>query len=364
MELDLWTSDFPLAMEWDLENAGHFGGQLGDTTLTMTLDESINLPFQGTLFSDALGNEDALPSDWMETTDIAAFFNNLGDDERRSLECTLLEMGSTNNLDANISPVNFLKNEEVHLPLEVNLDVNTSPMDFLKNKEVHPLLEPQSDVLLSPPESPQQVAPTFELEVQLIDSNVVLKDENLGLSEIDLINFGQSDALASIIPYDSVYEESINSDCSHSLSSPSSPSDSQHSSIIQSSPELYKVISNNSNVSERFSPYPQVKSQDTIKKISPRAPRRTKNPAQPVPEQIIMAQNNKKDRKKLQNKNAAIRYRMKKKEEAEGIKSEESELEEINKTLKNKVDDLEREVKYMKNLMQDVFKAKGLNLDI
>jgi len=339
MELDLWTSDFPLAMEWDLQNADHFGGQLGDTRLTMNLDESNNLPFQGSLFSDALGNEDALQSDWMENTDLAAFFNNLGDDERRSIESTLLELSSTNTSDDCTSPVDFLKHE------------------------VNPLIEPQSDVILSPPDSPEQIAPTIELEVQFIDSNVLVKDENFGFAEMDLINFEQSDALTSIIPYNNVYEDSINSDSSNFLSSPSSPNDSQNSSIIESSPELYKVISNNST--DRFTPYPQTKPLDAIKKtISPRAPRRTKNPAQPVPEQIIMAQNNKKDRKKLQNKNAAIRYRMKKKEEAEGIKGEEFELEEINKTLKTKVDDLQREVKYMKNLMQDVFKAKGIQIDI
>ena len=68
----------------------------------------------------------------------------------------------------------------------------------------------------------------------------------------------------------------------------------------------------------------------------------------------------KKEKKKIQNKNAAIRYRMKKKVESETIKSEENQLEEKNKTLKDKVEQLQREIQYMKNLMDEVRNAKQL----
>jgi len=67
----------------------------------------------------------------------------------------------------------------------------------------------------------------------------------------------------------------------------------------------------------------------------------------------------KKDRKKLQNKNAAIRYRMKKKEEADVKKSEEEVLEDENKVLQGKVDDLTRQITYMKDLINEVRKARG-----
>lgn len=65
-------------------------------------------------------------------------------------------------------------------------------------------------------------------------------------------------------------------------------------------------------------------------------------------------------RKKEQNKNAATRYRQKKKAEVEVILSEEKGLEERNGELQLKVSDLSREIKYLKGLMRDLFKAKGL----
>ncbi|KAJ9592711.1 hypothetical protein L9F63_015628, partial [Diploptera punctata] len=65
-------------------------------------------------------------------------------------------------------------------------------------------------------------------------------------------------------------------------------------------------------------------------------------------------------RKKEQNKNAATRYRQKKKAEIEEILHEEKGLEDKNSELKVKVNDLSREIKYLKGLMRDLFKAKGL----
>ena len=68
----------------------------------------------------------------------------------------------------------------------------------------------------------------------------------------------------------------------------------------------------------------------------------------------------KKSRKKEQNKNAATRYRQKKKAEVEEIQSEERELQKDNEDLGEKITDLQREIKYLKGLMRDLFRAKGL----
>ena len=65
-------------------------------------------------------------------------------------------------------------------------------------------------------------------------------------------------------------------------------------------------------------------------------------------------------RKKEQNKNAATRYRQKKKAEIEEILNEEKGLEEKNADLQLKISDLSREIKYLKGLMRDLFRAKGL----
>nr|CAD7202775.1 unnamed protein product [Timema douglasi] len=68
----------------------------------------------------------------------------------------------------------------------------------------------------------------------------------------------------------------------------------------------------------------------------------------------------KKLRKKEQNKNAATRYRQKKRAEVEVIVSEEKGLEDINKELTANVSELQREIKYLKNLMRDAFRRRGL----
>lgn len=68
----------------------------------------------------------------------------------------------------------------------------------------------------------------------------------------------------------------------------------------------------------------------------------------------------KKSRKKEQNKNAATRYRRKKKAEIEIILEEENQLKERHDELQTKHEDLKREVKYLKGLMRELFRAKGM----
>lgn len=65
-------------------------------------------------------------------------------------------------------------------------------------------------------------------------------------------------------------------------------------------------------------------------------------------------------RKKEQNKNAATRYRQKKKAEVEVLLQEEAALRGRHAALGTKCSDLQREIRYLKGLMRDLFKAKGL----
>lgn len=65
-------------------------------------------------------------------------------------------------------------------------------------------------------------------------------------------------------------------------------------------------------------------------------------------------------RKKEQNKNAATRYRQKKKQEIKEILGEEQELVNKNEKLQTQLKDVQREIGYLKGLMRDLFKAKGL----
>ncbi|KAK2888726.1 hypothetical protein QQF64_029318 [Cirrhinus molitorella] len=67
----------------------------------------------------------------------------------------------------------------------------------------------------------------------------------------------------------------------------------------------------------------------------------------------------KKLKKMEQNKTAATRYRQKKRSEQETLNSECSELENRNRELKEKAESISREIKYLKDLMEEVRSAKN-----
>ncbi|XP_022093669.1 activating transcription factor of chaperone-like [Acanthaster planci] len=67
----------------------------------------------------------------------------------------------------------------------------------------------------------------------------------------------------------------------------------------------------------------------------------------------------KKSKKRDQNKVAATRYRQKKRLEADVLMKEQLELDGKNKELKDKVESLTREIKYLQDLMAEVYKVKG-----
>jgi len=375
MELDFWSEDFQLAKEWGLEMpVTQTDGQFGDLKSTGRLGggDALSLQPQGaTLKQETFSNDDFLSAEWMESSDLGSFLDALGDHHDRllPLESSLLELNPLT------TPEDSMLKESVGSILQFqSQSVSTLKTEIEGRTELSTGFEFEN---LSPPDSPEQVAPVIKLEpVGSTAGNMTvvtpesllggseLVSEDFTFTDLDFISFegntigsltNNEDLLGSPLSVDDV-ESTI------SFSGPSSPEPSQ-SSIIESSPELYKVISTSSiDSSQRFSPYSRSGSKQTARKSQPKTSRKTRAPAQPVPDHVIMEHLDKKDRKKLQNKNAAIRYRMKKKEEAQDIKSDEQVLEEINLKLKTKVEDLQREIKYMKNLMEDVCKAKGIKL--
>lgn len=78
------------------------------------------------------------------------------------------------------------------------------------------------------------------------------------------------------------------------------------------------------------------------------------------PRQNRRSPEDRQSRKKEQNKSAANRYRQKKKAEIEILQDEERELQKQNDKLRSQCNDICREVKYIKSLLRDAFKAKGL----
>lgn len=66
----------------------------------------------------------------------------------------------------------------------------------------------------------------------------------------------------------------------------------------------------------------------------------------------------KKERKREQNKTAALRYRMKKKSERGDFESQQKELEERNRELRSTVSGIEAEIHYLQRLWAEVQQAK------
>lgn len=70
----------------------------------------------------------------------------------------------------------------------------------------------------------------------------------------------------------------------------------------------------------------------------------------------------KRERKKYQNRNAATKYRLKKQSEADGQKGELHQLETLNSDLKKKVESITGEISYMKSLLNEVLRKKGIRI--
>lgn len=67
-----------------------------------------------------------------------------------------------------------------------------------------------------------------------------------------------------------------------------------------------------------------------------------------------------KERKRLQNKDAATRYRQKKKQQFSIVEQELEELKATNVSLQSEAQRVQNEISYLKGLMRELFRAKGL----
>ncbi|NWT60048.1 ATF4 factor, partial [Erythrocercus mccallii] len=85
------------------------------------------------------------------------------------------------------------------------------------------------------------------------------------------------------------------------------------------------------------------------------------NPAEKIVSAKVKGEKkiDKKLKKMEQNKTAATRYRQKKRAEQEALSGECRELEQKNQALKEKADSLSKEIQYLKDLIEEVRKAKG-----
>lgn len=123
------------------------------------------------------------------------------------------------------------------------------------------------------------------------------------------------------------------------------------------SPESYLGSPQPSPPAARASP-----SRSLISTVALSGPARPK-PYDPPGEMVIAKLKGEKLDKKLkkmeQNKTAATRYRQKKRAEQEALTGECKELEKKNEALKERADSLAKEIQYLKDLMEEVRKARG-----
>lgn len=399
MEFDLWNEDYQLAQEWGVvidipvKTTGQFGDlksiscQDGNNVSGMQQSPDMLPEYE----EETLGSEGV---EWMESGNVGSILETLGEDQPPMLlmlEQSMLDLNpgfSKEPGHANFMINHYEEKQPNTSVQDLSPAFSNAHTDFFVNQ-----YEEQSDIVaLSSPNSPSEevivtdsefsppLTPENEQHV-LINNNDFdldsitqspfsedfqdfgIKVEDLTFSELDLSSLVECTE-GSIKP-DINSLLTVESTISFSGPSPSEdvngPSPSEDVNIIQSSPELFKVItSSTTSFHKQFSPYPETSMQTSKSPKSKPVKQSKRKAAKEIPEHIILQQLDKKGRKKLQNKNAAIRYRQKKKEEAESEKSEVNQLEDVNTELKSKVDDIQREIIYIKNLMGDILKAKGI----
>ncbi|XP_067670795.1 activating transcription factor of chaperone-like [Haliotis asinina] len=194
-------------------------------------------------------------------------------------------------------------------------------------------LEPES----TPPTPEAQVAPTINL-----DASVETPMSPIHLTDMDGIMHSPLSAEDVESLLSGSEPSSPDSRITDSESGPSTCSELQ-AMLLDNTPK------SNGKSRSRAAPYSKPSGRSTKPKVK-----------DTVDTDIHVEFLSRKDKKKLQNKNAAIRYRQKKKAEAEEVKNEEQGLEGKNKELRDKVEQLSREIQYMKDLMAEVLKAKGV----
>ncbi|XP_064595513.1 cyclic AMP-dependent transcription factor ATF-5-like [Liolophura sinensis] len=224
------------------------------------------------------------------------------------------------------------------------ITVQPEDIDLLQS-----LLQDTSEQL-TPPDSPDaQVAPQIDLTDVNFDHQAAWEVINSPLSPQDVENLLSPSSSVEVTP------------CASPVPSQSPPASSPHSPTGHdlSTIDISSILPEQ-NVSTKTRPTPYER---TSKRKA--AVRKQLDLHQDSDHDFSFRANeklSKRERKKLQNKNAATKYRLKKKQESSLIVSEEKGLEDRNKELRDKVDQLTREISCMKDVLGDIYKgleAKG-----
>lgn len=311
-------------------------------------------------------HEDTLGEEWMETVDLQTLLNagsGSGTTTEAAPQPIKIEKAETRQEGMNKAAFELLK----------ALLTNQQPVKSELSVSVLPAPEP---VLTSASASPVAEVPNIDfsdhinLLLERVESSPVIHSfedliqpefsfENGDIAEIQASDASETNTFSteeSVTIFDSSFPESnaesalSTSDVESFLSSgPTSPSAVfQEMSTIDSS-----CLSETSRSSTAKSI--QVSSEDFTKLKSKSKKAKAKATPYDYDQDDV---SNKRLRKKMQNKNAATRYREKKRQEKETLQEQEVRLSDKNKELREKVESLQREIKYMKELMNEINKAK------
>ncbi|XP_003384513.1 PREDICTED: activating transcription factor of chaperone-like [Amphimedon queenslandica] len=136
-----------------------------------------------------------------------------------------------------------------------------------------------------------------------------------------------------------------------SLQDTATPDSTQHLSSISSTPISSPPLS-------PFPVTPSLPQKQAPEQFIPPTPKRT--PQGRGGRKSKLSKTDKKERKKEQNKTAAVRYRQKKREELDNLTKQEMALLQSNKELKEEVDSITAEINCLKRLWGEVCQAKGI----
>ncbi|XP_061166222.1 uncharacterized protein LOC133175107 [Saccostrea echinata] len=286
-----------------------------------------------------LSQDDPLDLDWMETGSLEQFLEGMGAGQNTP---------TTQEVEKASEPIIVIKDTNVN------------------HSVLHDLLTQPITIKQSPP---VRVSPTPVVQQEL--SHLDLLDESVHLTSLQSVAASSSSDMIEV-------PAEISFDSGYGVTSLNTSSSSQHDLLdvgsvdsLISSPLSAEEIDSLLSGSEPSSPssqsdgndpdYSPQQSDDEDYKPKSRSSGKQKTKQRRSGPYSTTAEN-RKDRKRDQNKNAAIRYRNKKREEADVLKKEEEKLAEKNKELNDKVSQLTREITYMKDLISEVCKAKGLKV--
>ncbi|XP_030402538.1 cyclic AMP-dependent transcription factor ATF-4 [Gopherus evgoodei] len=295
----------------------------------------------------------AVSSNWLALDSLGKITDNSQEDAFSGMDWMVEKMDlkefdfdallGMDDLEATVSP------DELIATLEDTCDLLDPPTQEIDNKEP-PLI---TDPIIHHPESPigvDQVASlTLLLSLPLSPGSLTsTPDHSFSLdlgSEVDVLEGDRkSEATTFVVVVPKLEkEEEAHSDDSGICMSPES---------YLGTPQHSPTTSVESLTDSQFTTDPICESV---------RPKPYDHPAEKIVSAKVKGEKraDKKLKKMEQNKTAATRYRQKKRAEQEALSGECRELEQKNEALKEKADSLSKEIQYLKDLIEEVRKAKG-----